>query len=661
MTLPADLILTEANVTFPTNIALDGTETFTLTINNTPQAGGADVNEDFYIIVQLTPDLDLNQNYFFEFLYPASLAGSGIAANSSITVSFDISFEYSYISKPLIGNPVAPTVGTYEAIISVNLDAMGRRYVSESDFYNNSVRLTSIEVTPSLGNRPEPGYEGCRMPLGPPTFPPPPTPTCLPLHNWFSDGGSGGGDDDRENSDYDTDWGWDDGYITDGNGADCFVFNKDEAEYFMNPHGSKGDGGRGRWDPFDEGWALHTPPVSDFGNNPPSPNSPLPDRPDENGDPIPSGNRGGDKGHGNERQGGVVHEMCDDFMWEACPEWDIPETSSVTEGEYTRKTPNAPSTPSGGRTGPATPPSDTEKLCWEKPCPGSPETGAISYIRECTATNAFSPGPEYSVRVVPSCSLCPKSPCPPGNIGPPKAKPSDPGGFLCWSSPCPEFSESERMQICMPADEDSPGRGWTYTWMEDCSECPTINCQGEIIEGPGISVTPIDTFNPDFRSSEEFLGGNRVRGETCNWWVYNTDTEKCEEVPIEANDCTSPFSGYYTTLHGCIGANTNNTELGIADFMNVGNTSLQSNTGQGETNQTNVLSVHYRCTPTNKGNICLAIPDYAQNKDAEDTYSTYNKCAANCGKIPEEVTEVLSNLPNNINPPVNFVVPRHLN
>ena len=35
MTLPADLILTEANVTFPTHIALDGTETFTLTINNT--------------------------------------------------------------------------------------------------------------------------------------------------------------------------------------------------------------------------------------------------------------------------------------------------------------------------------------------------------------------------------------------------------------------------------------------------------------------------------------------------------------------------------------------------------------------------------------------------------------------------------------------------
>ena len=353
MTLPADLILTEANVTFPTNIALDGTETFTLTINNTPQAGGADVNEDFYIIVQLTPDLDLNQNYFFEFLYPASLAGSGIAANSSVTVSFDISFEYSYISKPLIGNPVAPTVGTYEAIIAVNLDAMGRRYVSESDFYNNSVRLTSIVVGASLGNRPEPGFDGCRLPLGPPSSPPPPTPACIQQNFWYSGSGVGGGDSGA-GSDYNTDWGWDDGYITNGNGADCFVFNKDEAEYFMNPHGSKGDGGRGRWDPFDEGWALHTPPVSDFGWNPPTPMSPLPAHPDENGDPIPSGNRGGDQGHGNERQGGVVHEMCDDFMWEGCPEWDIPETSSVTEGDGGRKTPNAPSTPSEEREGPST-------------------------------------------------------------------------------------------------------------------------------------------------------------------------------------------------------------------------------------------------------------------------------------------------------------------
>ena len=382
MTLPADLVLTEANVTFPTSIALDGTETFTLTIDNTPQAGGADVNEDFYIIVQLTPDSDINQNYIFEFLYPASLEGSGIPAASSVgPLKFDISFEYSYISKPLIGHPVAPTIGTYEAIISVNLDAMGRRYVSESDFYNNSVRITSIEVTPSLGNRPAPGFEGCRIPLGQPTFPPPPPPLCVQPTFWWSTQGGGGGGEFEENYDYDTNWGWDTGEITNQSGAGCFTHNQDEWEWHSSPGGV---GGRGRWDPFDEGWALYTPPVADNGWVPPTPMHPLPEHPDENGDPIPSGDRGGGDNHGTGRQSGVVQLMCDDFMWFGCPRYPLipAEEEFDTSGVYPRTT------------GPVTFPDSgfQNKICWEKLCPGSPgATGGTSYYkRKCTKLNGMS-------------------------------------------------------------------------------------------------------------------------------------------------------------------------------------------------------------------------------------------------------------------------------
>ena len=88
---------------------------------------------------------------------------------------------------------------------------------------------------------------------------------------------------------------------------------------------------------YDEGWALHTPPVSDFGwNPPPTPMSPLPAHPDENGDPIPSGNRGGgDQGHGDTNAKEVLYMKC---VMTLCGkhalEWDIPETASVTEGEW---------------------------------------------------------------------------------------------------------------------------------------------------------------------------------------------------------------------------------------------------------------------------------------------------------------------------------------
>ena len=348
-----DLIITESDVTFPPKFALDDTASFTITIHNTPEeAGGPAVNEDFYIIAQLTPDSDINQNYVFEFLYPASQPNMEIAAASSVSATFNISFEYSYISKPLIGNPVAPTIGDYEVLISVNVDALGNRYVAESDYFNNSVRITTLEITSSLGNEDLdlPSFSDCRPPTPEPEFPPDPKPRCIKVDDWWSEGwgggGQGGGDDDDDGSN----WGWDDGNVTDGSGAGCLWFsnNPDTNEWWND----KANGGNPEWDPNSEGWDHYNP--------------------------------GGSAGF----NGFVVREFCDDYFVQVCgfPDWKLPEGEGYDKD---KNTPNSPQTPGTKRKNPETgggPPGGgrRQNLCYKKLCKfQSALTEEPAYVMTC--------------------------------------------------------------------------------------------------------------------------------------------------------------------------------------------------------------------------------------------------------------------------------------
>ena len=206
-----DLAVSSNDLVFHSEIALNETSSFSLTVSN---EGTVDVSSDFYFIIQIVPSSNINQNYIFEYLWPASqsefqIPASGPAGAGTATASFDFSFLYSYKSAPLIGDPLDPFPDIYDVLLQVNINSEGTRFINESLYYNNAVSAGTFEVSADTSVPPPgiPSFNDCKV-VPPPFTPPPVIPgLCDKIQIWRNLSiGSGGTPNGGENVDDDDDW-----------------------------------------------------------------------------------------------------------------------------------------------------------------------------------------------------------------------------------------------------------------------------------------------------------------------------------------------------------------------------------------------------------------------------------------------------------------------